>query len=89
MKLNLTEIPNSGEKKNLKRPSQVDTQDPKWRDNVTNLLSKYLPQCCSCLKKTARTKMEKRLKERLSNDQPNLRSISWSGHQGLHLLLML
>ena len=34
--------------------------------------------------------MEKRLKERQSNDQPNLESISWRmEHQDLTLLLML
>jgi hypothetical protein len=82
----LAKMPNNGESisSRLKGPQvkqqgykpTVRTSDPKL------LLSK----------RTSWTKVERRLKERWSNDWPKLGFISWGlgvGHQGLTLLLML
>ena len=73
MVVNLTKMPNSGER-------ELE-EGPKWRGEVTSPQSRFLTQNCSYLKRTVGTKMEKRLKERLSSDQPNVGSISrqWGG----------
>jgi hypothetical protein len=44
-------------------------------------LSKFLIQNLFLSKRTAGTKIEKRLKEKWSNDWPDLGSISWGGKE--------
>jgi hypothetical protein len=74
--LTLAKTPNAGEG-NWKSPPPVDRQGLKWRGRVTNPVFKIPDPELFLSKRTAGTKMEKRLKERLSSHQPNLGSISW------------
>jgi hypothetical protein len=58
---------------NSEHPLPVDKLGLKRRDRVTNPQSEFLTQ------NSVLSKMAKRLKERWSNDQLNLGSISWEG----------
>jgi hypothetical protein len=67
---NLNEMPNREESKLVKSTSSRK-QGIKWKDRLKN----FDPELFMS-KRTAGTKMEKRLRERRFSDQPNLESIS-------------
>ena len=69
-------------KGNLKSLPPGDRHRLTWRNRVTNPQLKYLTQTFACLKEHQVQKIEKRLKERQSNDKPNFGSISWEATKG-------
>ena len=76
--------------RDLVSPPPVDRLGLKWGEGLANPQPNFSDPKLLLCKRTAGTKMEKRLREMQSSDWPNLGSISWEvGHQDLTLLLML